>query len=179
MEISVSVRGGEEFEPPSRRKIIHLPINVAGCDVSRLQEFVTGFYAQNSAYPSQTVDETYCAFLWSVIVRYPTVLVGTTPPGAATEVYIAPQLSAKRKVVKGESEADGKAQDAVSTLDIIEDARSRSLEELRREYGDTLRIAVDPKTSFAAITGSHIRVRDLTIESKAIVLKCHATSPPS
>jgi hypothetical protein len=90
--------------------------------------------------------------------------VGTIPPEAATEVYIAPQLSAKRRVVKGESEADGKAQDPVSTLDVIRDAKGRTLEELRRDYGDTLRIAVDPKTSFAAITGSHIRVRDLIFD---------------
>jgi hypothetical protein len=105
------------------------------------------------------------------------VLVGTIPPGAATEVYIAPQPSTKRRVVKGENEAGRKAQDPVSTL-VIQDATGRTLEELRRDYGDTLRIAVDPKASFAAITGSHIRVRDLTPKSMEIVLKYHTKSPP-
>ena len=115
---------------------------------------------QNSAHPSQSVDEAYCAFVWSVIVRYPTVLVGTIPPGGATEVYVAPQHSAKRKLVKGEKDVDDQTQEPVSTLDVIQDARSRSLEDLQRDYGDQLRIAVDPETSFAAITGSHVRVGD-------------------
>jgi oxalate---CoA ligase len=83
------------------------------------------------------------------------VRVGIVPEGAATEVYIAPQTSAKRKAkAKGEE----RTEEVPPTLDLVPDANSRSLDDLRAEYGDNLRIAVDPDTSFAAITGSHIRV---------------------
>jgi len=107
----------------------------------------------------QTVDDSFCAFVWSVIAQQPTVRVGTIPPGAATEVYIAPQTSARKKAVaKGEEVVEEQA----PTLDVLPDATNRSLDDLKREYGDGLRIAVDPATSFAAITGSHLRVGFLT-----------------
>ena len=40
-----------------------------------------------------------------------------------------------------------------------EETSSLTMAQLVAKYGDTLRIAVDHETSFAAITGSHIRVR--------------------
>lgn len=101
------------------------------------------------------MDDAFHAFFWSVLVQHPTVLVGVVPPGAATEVYIAPQASAKRKVkAKGEELVE----ETASALDVIPDAKSQPLDCLKRDYGDALRIAVTPETSFAAITGSHIRV---------------------
>ena len=81
--------------------------------------------------------------------------VGTVPPGAATEVHVATQISVKRKAeAKGQEIVEGQ----VTTLDVVPDATNRSLDDLRTQYGDGLRIAVDPDTSFAAITGSHLRV---------------------
>lgn len=80
--------------------------------------------------------------------------MGTIPPGAAAEVFIAQQTSAKRKAVaKGEEVV----QEQAPTLDIVPNATARSLEDLKAEYGDAVRIAVDSETSFAAITGSHLR----------------------
>lgn len=114
-----------------------------------------GFYTIDATHP-QTVDDSFCAFVWSLIVQQPTVRVGTIPSGAATEVYIATQTSAKRKAeAKGEEVVVGHA----STLDVVPDATEASLQDLKTQYGDGLRIAVDPDTSFAAITGSHLRVR--------------------
>ncbi|KAL6299663.1 hypothetical protein BKA93DRAFT_741989 [Sparassis latifolia] len=131
-----------------------------GCNVSRLHEFVNGFYSRSSSSPRQNIDDAYCAFIWSVIVQQPGVRVGTIPPGSATEVYIAPQTSAKRKAkAKGEELEDPLLP---TTLDIIPDAMIRSLEDLTNEYGDGLRIAVNPEISFSAITGSHIRPSKLT-----------------
>jgi len=70
-------------------------------------------------------------------------------------VYIAPQTSAKRKAAaKGEVHVE----EAPPVLNLVENARERSLEDLKAEYGEDVRIAVDPDTSFAAITGSHMRV---------------------
>jgi hypothetical protein len=119
-----------------------------------LRDFIVGFYTVDATHP-QTVDDSFCAFVWSLIAQQPTVRVGTIPPGAATEVYIATQASAKRK-----AEAKGQeiVEEQVSTLDMVPDATNRSLDDSRTQYGDGLRIAVDPDTSFAAITGSHLRV---------------------
>ncbi|EGO01685.1 hypothetical protein SERLA73DRAFT_166216 [Serpula lacrymans var. lacrymans S7.3] len=123
-----------------------------GCDVSRLRDFVIGFYSTDTSHP-QVIDDAFCAFIWSVIVRQPTVRIGTILPGVS-EVYVAPQISAKRKALaKGEEHVE----EAPPSLDLIPDANFRSLEDLKVRYGDTLRVAVDPQTSFAAITGSHIR----------------------
>jgi len=127
----------------------------AGCDTSRLRDFVVGFYSHHSASHQQTIDGAFYTFVWSVILQQPTVRVGTVPDGAATEVYIAPQSSAKRKAkAKGEPSIE----EVTPVLDIVPDARARTLDDLKTQYGNKLRIAVDPKTSFAAITGSHIRV---------------------
>lgn len=102
------------------------------------------------------MDDAYCAFIWSVIVQEPTVRVGVLPPGEHTEVYVPPQTSAQRKAKKNGEDI---VVEPVTTLSIVLDAALRSLDDLKAEYGETLRIAVDPETSFAAITGSHIRVR--------------------
>lgn len=135
-------------------------LSSAGCDVSRLRDFIQGFYAHGGA--TQNVDDAYCAFVWSVVVQQPEVRVGIAPAGVP-EVYIAPQQSKVGPANKSHNKkkGDASAADDPSTavsLDIVADATLRSLEELKAEYGDALRIAVDPQRSFVAITGSHIRV---------------------
>jgi oxalate---CoA ligase len=102
------------------------------------------------------VDDAFHVFAWSIIVQQPTVCVGTIPPGVTTEVYVAPQPSANRK---GKAKGEEHVTDEAYALQIIPDAKHRPLHSLKADYGDALRIAVDPETSFAAITGSHIRVR--------------------
>lgn len=119
-----------------------------------MRDFVVGFYSHAVAHP-QVVDDPFCAFVWSIVVEQPTVRVGIVPAGTSSEVYIAPQTSAKRKAAaKGEVHVE----EAPPSLTLVENARERSLEDLKAEYGEDIRIAVDPETSFAAITGSHIRV---------------------
>ncbi|KZT22146.1 hypothetical protein NEOLEDRAFT_1138493 [Neolentinus lepideus HHB14362 ss-1] len=130
-----------------------------GCSVSRLRDFISEFHLHNPAHP-QTVDDAYCAFVWSLIVQHPAVRIGTVPPGITTEVYIAPQTSAKRKAQERGEELKEAA--PASTLDLIDDAKVRSLEDLQVQYGDSLRMAVDPETSLVAITGSHIRPSSLS-----------------
>jgi hypothetical protein len=126
----------------------------AGCNVSRLRDFIVGFYSHDATHP-QVVDDAFCAFVWSIIAHQPTVRVGTVPAGVSSEVYVAPQTSARRKAAaKGEVLVE----EAPPSLTLVKNARDRSLEDLKAEYGEDLRIAVDPETSFAAITGSHIRV---------------------
>ncbi|KAG2057154.1 hypothetical protein BDR06DRAFT_952287 [Suillus hirtellus] len=128
-----------------------------GCNVSRLRDFIVGFHSHDATHP-QVVDDAFCAFVWSIVVQQPTVRVGTVPPGVS-EVYVAPQTSAKRKAAaKGEVLVE----EAPPSLTLVENARDRSLEDLKAEYGEDLRIAVDPETSFAAITGSHIRSSKLS-----------------
>jgi hypothetical protein len=122
----------------------------SGCHPSRLRDFVTSY---NPDSHQQFVDDAYFAFVWSLIVSQPTVRVGTVPDGA-TEVYVAPQQSQKRKLKEKDQPGD-----VLSSLTLLPDARSRTLEDLQLQYGEALRVAVDAETSFAAITGSHIRVR--------------------
>ncbi|KAJ3890668.1 hypothetical protein GG344DRAFT_88728 [Lentinula edodes] len=123
-----------------------------GCDVSRLSDFIKDFYSHSGS--DQKVDDAFCAFVWSLVVQQPTVLVGTLPPTITSEVWIAPQVSAKRK-------ANAKGEEHILTeplvLNLLPDAKSRPLAELQREYGSTLRIAADRDSIYAAITGTHIR----------------------
>ncbi|KAJ8595660.1 hypothetical protein M405DRAFT_929396 [Rhizopogon salebrosus TDB-379] len=124
-----------------------------GCNVSRLRDFIVGFYSHGVTNP-QVVDDAFCSFVWSIVIEQPTVRVGTVPEGISSEVYIAPQASAKRKAAaKGEVHID----EPPPSLILVENARERSLEDLKAEYGEDVRIAVDAETSLAAITGSHIR----------------------
>ncbi|KAK0198496.1 hypothetical protein F5146DRAFT_1158718 [Armillaria mellea] len=125
-----------------------------GSNPSRLRDFIFDFYSHNSSSAAQNTDDSFCAFVWSLVVQQPNVLVGTKPAGVNSEVWIAPQTSAKRKAsAKGESFVETRP----AQLATIPDARSRSLEDLIKEYGDDLRIAVDPDSIYAAVTGSHIR----------------------
>ncbi|KAJ3853299.1 hypothetical protein EV368DRAFT_39211 [Lentinula lateritia] len=123
-----------------------------GCDVSRLSDFIKDFYSHSDS--DQKVDDAFCAFVWSLVVQQSTVLVGTLPPTITSEVWIAPQVSAKRK-------ANAKGEEHILTeplvLNLLPDAKSRPLAELQREYGSTLRIAADRDSIYAAITGTHIR----------------------
>jgi hypothetical protein len=126
-----------------------------GSNVSRLKDFIIDFYAQPEARHPQNPDDAFCAFVWSLVVRQPTVRVGTVPEGLTSGVWIAPQTSKKKKAKeRGEEHLDVKHPE----LDLISDATSRSLESLVEEFRDRLRIAVEPNAIYAAITGSHIRV---------------------
>lgn len=125
-----------------------------GCNVSRLRDFVVGFYSQSGVPHTQNPDDAFCAFVWSLIVQQPTVLVGTISLGDSSDIWVAPQTSAKRK-------ARARGEDHVDTippkLDPVPAAKDTALDELQRLHGDRLRIAVEPDAIFAAITGSHIR----------------------
>lgn len=148
--------------------------------MNRLQDFIAEFYAHSGS--QQNVDAAYCAFVWSVIAQQPEVRVGIAPDDAP-EVYIARRPSedaaAKGKKKKKQEDDDAEAV-TVSALQVVQDASVRSLDDLKAEYGDKLRIAVDPKASFIAITGSHIRVRSTSsVRGAAIVTKCCAYSHPN
>ena len=123
---------------------------LTGCHPSRLRDFVASYYSDSL---QQVVDNAYFAFVWSLVVSQRTVQVGTVPDGVTTEVYIAPQQSQKRK---SKSAVDDTT--PVTLLALLPEAGSTTLDDLQLKYGDALRVAVDAETSFAAITGTHIRV---------------------
>ncbi|KAI0320447.1 hypothetical protein OF83DRAFT_1213502 [Amylostereum chailletii] len=125
-----------------------------GCDVHRLRGFVTDFY--NFSAHKQTVDDGYFAFVWSLLVQEPSVRIGTVPLNSSTEVYVAPQASRKRE------KEDADEPSIPGKLEIIPESKTRTWIDLWQHHGDTLRIAVDPETTFAALTGSHIRPTKLT-----------------
>ncbi|PPQ63697.1 hypothetical protein CVT24_004277 [Panaeolus cyanescens] len=122
---------------------------------SRLKDFIVDFYTSNNAssHTLQNADDAFCSFVWSLMVQQPSVMVGLTPIGISSEVWIAPQISAKRKA-KGPSESP-----QASTPPSLEplSVASTPLPELQKMYGERLRVAVEPDAIFCAITGSHIR----------------------
>ncbi|KAF8203137.1 hypothetical protein BJ912DRAFT_1018924 [Pholiota molesta] len=125
-----------------------------GSDVSRLKDFIVDFYAHANASHAQNPDDAFCAFVWSLVVQQPTVMVGLVEPGTTSEVWIAPQISAKRKAMaRGEDHIES----LPPKLQPIPEPKTTSLDVLRQAYGDRLRLAVEPDAIFAAITGSHIR----------------------
>jgi hypothetical protein len=142
-----------------------------GSNVSRLKDFIIDFYVQPEARYLQNPDDAFCAFVWSLVVRQPTIRVGTIPKGLTSGVWIAPQTSKKKKAKeRGEEHIDVKHPE----LDLIPDATSRSLESLVEEFGDRLRIAVEPNAIYAAITGSHIRVCNAYVLFTSCFITCIA-----
>lgn len=79
--------------------------------------------------------------------------MGTAPEGDPEKYMVA--QSDKRDKSKSK---DKEEPPALSPLTLIPDAALKSLDELKAEHGDALRIAVVPERSFIALTGSHIRV---------------------
>lgn len=161
---------------------LRLTFSYAGCDVSRLRQFVHGFYASRRSAGTQNVDDAFHTFVWRLLVHQPSVHVGLVGEGGAREVYIAPQISKRKAVAKPKKKnrkpepapfpaLDGQDEQSMVTNDVlmtdlvsgrlqpIPEAASSPLESLVRNYGDSLRVAVDPGTCFRAITGTHIRVR--------------------
>ncbi|KAG8890984.1 hypothetical protein FRC00_014238, partial [Tulasnella sp. 408] len=130
------------------------------CDVSRLSHFIEEYYSGGSDpnIKSQTVDEAFRAFVWSLVVQEPSVSVGSVP-GGSSPVYIAPQPSVVRKQAKAQTAAPSESSSSPAKLESLASAevQESSLPELVQKYGETLRIAVDHETSFQAITGTHVR----------------------
>lgn len=104
----------------------------------------------------QSLDDSYHAFVWSLVAQQPSVCVGVLPDGQNAEVYIPPQPRASKKS-KNNDDTQNEELAAVK-LELISDANYRTLEELLQMYGGRLRIAVDPEACFVAITGSHAKV---------------------
>jgi hypothetical protein len=125
--------------------------------VNRLKDFIVGCYENAERPVGQNLDDAFCAFVWSLIVQHPTVQVGLKPSGVTSEVWVAPQASAKRKG-KAEGEGEESANVSPSKLMPIPNAKGRPLADLAQQYGDDLRIAIEPQATHAAITGTHIRV---------------------
>lgn len=133
------------------RRPILLTYSYSGCDVSRLRDFIADYHSQ--AHSPQNVDDAYCAFVWSVVAQQPEIQVGTAPEGDPEKYMVA--QSDKRDKSKSKHKEEPPV---LSPLTLIPDASLKSLDELKAEYGDALRIAVVPERSFIALTGSHIRV---------------------
>ncbi|KAF9056480.1 hypothetical protein BJ165DRAFT_1433822 [Panaeolus papilionaceus] len=126
-----------------------------GCDVSRLKDFIADFYSRDngSNHYLQNADDAFCSFVWSLIVQQPSVMVGLIPTGSSSEVWIAPQISAKRKAKAAGESQQNSTPPKLEPLSVT----NTPLADLQRNYGERLRVAVEPDAIFCAITGSHIR----------------------
>jgi hypothetical protein len=101
----------------------------------------------------QNLDDAYGGYVWSLLVQQSTVIVGILPEGNTREVWIAPQVSAKRKATAQQSDLMPPPK-----LEPIPECKDTSLNVLKEKYGGRLRIAAKPDVIFSAITGSHLRV---------------------
>ncbi|THH29725.1 hypothetical protein EUX98_g4460 [Antrodiella citrinella] len=128
-----------------------------GCAVSRLRDFVSDFYTSHPSSQTQTLDDAFYAFCWSVIVQQPGVRVGKLPVHTEADVSVAPDEVTRRK--RGVKQG---LMESVESLELIPDASLRSLDDLVVEHGDQLRIAVEPDKVSMALIGSHIRPTKLT-----------------
>ncbi|EJD04259.1 uncharacterized protein FOMMEDRAFT_106841 [Fomitiporia mediterranea MF3/22] len=131
-----------------------------GCNAFRLRDFVQDFYSSRSSM-QQNLDDSYHAFVWTLVSQHPSVRVGIVPDDQNVEVKIPPQprVSKKGKSTQNDAQTEGLP---AASLETIPGANMRSLDELVREYGERLRIAVDPEMCFVAVTGSHARPAKLT-----------------
>jgi oxalate---CoA ligase len=111
------------------------------------------FYA-HASHP-QIPNDAFCGFIWSLVVQQPTVLVGLLDPSIKSQVWIAPQVSSKRKAI---ARGTDRIESRPPTLEPVPQPKTTPLEQLRETYGERLRLAVDPEAIFAAVTNSHIRV---------------------
>ena len=143
-----------------------------GCNVSRLKDFITDFYAHNASH-TQTLDDPFFSFVWSLVAGHPTVLIGLKDPKVKSEVWIAPQNCDKRKA---KAHGGDQPTDRSATLQPIPQPKTTPLETLQEIHGDKLRIALEPSAIVAAITGSHIRVRSDSSEREAEIKKSSLSS---
>lgn len=95
----------------------------------------------------QNVDDTYCAYVYSLIAKHPSIVIGTVPEGSPP-VWIAPPHNKKSEMPPPPP----------ISLNPVEDGKSKSMAELITEYGGELKIAADKATCFLMLTGSHSRV---------------------
>lgn len=102
------------------------------------------------------MNDAFGAFVWSILVQQPSILVGLLPEKTTSEVYVAPQTSAKRKA-RGKGDIDDNR--FVPNLSVLSEGKLMPLGNLKHLYGAALRIAVDPSVCFATVTGLHVRVR--------------------
>lgn len=140
--------------------------SLIGCTIARLKELITRFsdtpLASSSLDPptdgtgsqkdqkktKQNVDDAYCAYVFSLIVKHPSIVIGTVPDGTPP-VWIAPPPHKK-----GQAPPPPPV-----SLNVISDAKEKLMRELEEAYGTQLRIAADKVACFVALTGSHNRVR--------------------
>ncbi|KIM47907.1 hypothetical protein M413DRAFT_439604 [Hebeloma cylindrosporum] len=123
-----------------------------GSGVARLKDFIVDFYA-HASHP-QIPDDAFCAFVWSLVVQQPTIIMGLLDPSIKSQVWIAPQVSSKRKAIANGTD---RVESRPPTLEPVPQPKTTPVEQLREIYGDRLRLAVDPEAIFAAVTDSHIR----------------------
>jgi hypothetical protein len=115
-----------------------------------------GFYTHRNALHVQNLDDAFGAYVWSLLVQQSTVIVGLVPEGITSEVWIAPQASAKRKATAGDNERLDSP--SPPKLKAILERKNTSVVVLKEKYGSKLRMAAQPDAIVAAITGSHLRV---------------------
>lgn len=127
---------------------------ILGCEITRLEAIVDVFYKTTAG---QGVDGPFFAFVWSIIIREPSVYVGILPPGDHSEVYVAlPPRGSRKDSGKARETADA---DQVASLELVEDSESQALEQLKQLYGERLRVAVNSEVLRVTLAGPHARVR--------------------
>lgn len=108
----------------------------------------------------QAIDNSYCSFLFSIILQQPSVKIGRLPDGPITYISVPPQVRVGKRN-KGVEDNEPRESHTVSKLEDIPDATSSDINVLIARYGEKLRVAVDPEAIFLVLAGSHARVDTL------------------
>ncbi|KAK4048560.1 hypothetical protein OIV83_004728 [Microbotryomycetes sp. JL201] len=161
-----------------------LPATSAGVSYSQLVHLVQDFYSpagpaldepgpSTAALPiAQNVDGHFMSFIWSTLVQERNIQVGHLGQFEAAsgsedeqEQDATADASATRK---GKCQEKGKQKDKKPMMvagpftELDENERQLPQTELLAKFGDNLRVAADPETTWQAITGSSARPSSLT-----------------
>lgn len=118
-----------------------------------MKQIIKRFYESHSSI-EQTLDDSYCTFLWSIILQQPSVKIGILPDGPITFISIPLQA---RKKTQGADDTEVRPTIA-SNLEDVPDESFSDINGLIVRYGERLRVAVTPEAIFVVLTGSHAKV---------------------
>jgi hypothetical protein len=124
------------------------PNPIPGCSVVNWPNVIGSFYERPDSKGTQTVDDEYVSYVWSLFVRFSGVRVGIRPQGAR-DIWIAPNASrskVKDIAPKPELQPIGDKLFTSTFCDLV------------AEFGDSLRVTADRDIIFETLTGSHVQV---------------------
>lgn len=125
----------------------HADPSPPGCSIVNWPNVVSSFYETPDSRGTQTVDDDYVSYVWSLFMRFSGVRVGIRPQGAP-DIWIAPKAPSKAKDIAPKPELQP----------VGDKLFTPTFRGLVDEFGESLRVAADRDIIFETLTGSHVQV---------------------